>query len=495
MAPRPPKCTDPGEPRRSRVLAALWLGCALAAGAALPGAARAADSAASPQLALDVDQAQMIDLGEPASTVFVANPEIADVQVPGAPNSAKFLVFGRKAGKTTIFAVTRSNRVVSYAVSVRRQVGEIASALKREIPGARVEVASAPNGIIVTGSVETPRDAQRLKKAAAQFLGEKDSLNFNVAVEAATQVNLRIRVAEVSRSADKEFGFNWGSLFNSGTFAIGLLTGRAPLNAVTGASGAPTSTFGDFSRSGQPDNFDSIGLGYKSAQVNASALIDALQAEGLVTVLAEPNLTAVSGETATFLAGGEFPVPIAQALQQITIEWKKFGVSVEFTPTVLAPDRISVKVRPEVSELSSTGAVVINNVSIPALNVRRAETTVELASGQSFAIAGLFQNNVSNQLQQLPFLGDVPVLGTLFRSSRFQRNESELVIIVTPYIVKPVDRAADLHVPTENLVFSNDLERILLGRLTAVHTASGAPLPPEAAMPHLTGSAGFMLEP
>jgi pilus assembly protein CpaC len=227
--------------------------------------------------------------------------------------------------------------------------------------------------------------------------------------------------------------------------------------------------------------------------MNVSGLIDALEQEGLVTVLAEPNLTALSGETATFLSGGEFPVPVPQGLQEITIEWKRFGVSVEFTPTVLDPNRLSIKVKPEVSELTDTGSVVINGTQIPALAVRRAETTVELASGQSFAIAGLFQNNGSNQLQQLPWLGDLPVLGALFRSTRFQHSESELVIIVTPYIVQPTAKTSDLRVPTEGLVFASDLERVLLGRLTTAHAGPGGS-GAGAETPHLTGAAGFMLE-
>jgi pilus assembly protein CpaC len=262
------------------------------------------------------------------------------------------------------------------------------------------------------------------------------------------------------------------------------LTGRVPVGS-----------FGNFLRDPSTNMLDSIGVGYQSGSTNLSALLDALQNEGLVTVLAEPNLTAISGETASFLAGGEFPIPISQGNLQISIEFKRFGVSVDFTPVVLDANRITVKVRPEVSELSTVGAVVIDSIQIPSLAVRRAETTVELASGQSFAIAGLFQNNVSNSIQQLPWLGDVPVLGALFRSLNFQRSESELVIIVTPYIVKPVSQTSDLHLPTEGIVFPSDLELALRGRLTALPDRQAAsPLPATTAEPHLSGVAGFMLE-
>jgi len=460
------------------------------------GVGRAADTAAATPLLVDVDGAQVVDLGEPAASVFVANPAVADVQVPGAPNAGKLVVFGRKAGYTTVFAFARSGRVSNYAVTVRRPTAQIAAALREAVPSAHIEISSAPNGVTVSGAVDSPRDAERLKAAAKEFLGAKDTLNFNVSVRAATQVNLRVRVAEITRSADKEFGFNWSAISNTGSMAFGLLTGRSPVSTMTNATtGQVTSNFGNFSPS--PSNYDSLGVGYqnKSGSVNVSSLIDALATEGLVTVLAEPNLTAISGESASFLAGGEFPVPVPQGLQQITIEWKKYGVSVDFTPVVLDANRLSIKVRPEVSELTSVGSVVISGTTIPGLAVRRAETTVELASGQSFAIAGLFQNNSSNQIERFPWLGDIPVLGALFRSSSFQHNESELVIIVTPYIVQPVAQASELHLPTDGVVLASDFERVVLGRFTTRSPQTQVLVtPPSAASPHLQGDAGFMLE-
>ena len=220
-------------------------------------------------------------------------------------------------------------------------------------------------------------------------------------------------------------------------------------------------------------------------------VIDALATDGLVSVLAEPNLVALSGEAASFLAGGEFPIPVAQRDDEISIEFKKFGVSLDFVPTVLSGNRINMKVRPEVSELSETGAIEVNGLRIPALSVRRAETTVELGSGQSFAIAGLLQNTSRTGVDKVPGLGDVPVLGTLFRSSRFQRNETELVIVITPYIVRPVSQANALAVPNDAVQPANDLERIFLGRINTPRTAIPA-IGPGAA--RLKGDVGFMLE-
>jgi len=492
-------CDSHGGLRRSRRAAALIAGilaAALPMAVIAPGAAQAADAQSQAPISLSIDTAKLVQLAEPAATVFVANPEIADVQVPSAPNATNIIVYGKKAGATTLFAMTTSGKITSYALEVTRPTGDIAAAIRKQVPEADIQVSSAPNGIAISGSARSPEDVQKVKDAARQYVGANDSVNVNLAVQPSTQVTLRVRVVEVSRSADKNFGFNWNAIFNDGTIAIGLLAGREPLAGVTSATtGATTSSFGSFVRGNAADVFGSVGAGYRNSDgsVNVSALVDALQQEGLVSILAEPTLTAISGESASFLAGGEFPVPVSQGLQQVTIEWKRFGVNVDFAPLVLNGNRMNIKVRPEVSELTDTGSVVVNNIKIPGLAVRRAETTVELASGQSFAIAGLFQNNASNTISQIPGLGDVPILGTLFRSSRFQHDESELVMIVTPYIAHPAAQPGDLHTPNEGLVHASDLERILLGRLTAEHDAKPEPAP-TAETPHLTGDAGFMLE-
>jgi pilus assembly protein CpaC len=235
-----------------------------------------------------------------------------------------------------------------------------------------------------------------------------------------------------------------------------------------------------------------IGAGVRTSRLDINAVIDALAADQLITVLAEPNLTAQSGETASFLAGGEFPVPVAATeTGQISIQFKPFGVSLSFVPTVLSADRMTLRVRPEVSELSQNGAISVpitgGSVQIPALSVRRAETTVELGSGQSFAIAGLLQRNSSQVQQGLAGLGDLPVLGPLFRSDQFQRSESELVIIVTPYIVRPVSDPAALATPVDGFRPATDLERVLQQR----QIARGAAPPPVLRQPV---NAGFMLE-
>jgi len=467
--------------KRSAALRAAALAPVLAAVAALsaPQAFAAPSPAASSpgslataavagSVEVEVDKAELLPLPGPGSTVFIANPEIADVQ---SPDASRAVIFGRKAGETTAYVLPAQGSPVRYTVKVRPPQAELAEAVRAAAPGADLQVSRNPAGVTVVGRVATPAEAQAVKAAAEQQLGEKEKLDLRVGVAASTQVNLQIRVAEVSRQVTKNLGFNWNGLFNNGSVAVGVLTGRAPVDAA-----------GDFIRNSATN---SLGLGYQNGSLNVSTLVDALQTDGLATVLAEPNLTAQSGSTANFLAGGEFPIPVAQGLQQMSVEWKRFGVSVDFSPTVLDGGRISIRVRPEVSELTDIGAVTVNNIKIPAITVRRADTTVELASGQSFAIAGMFQNNMSKTVQAFPGIADLPVLGPLFRSSSFKRNQTELVIIVTPYIVQPVDKPSDLHLPTDGLVMSNDLEQILLGRLSK---------PAAEARPRLAGPAGFMLE-
>jgi pilus assembly protein CpaC len=446
---------------------------AVPAGSAAPNSAKPEIRQNAP-LAIETDKALLIQLPEPARTVFVANPEIADVQVP-TPTS--FLVYGKKPGTTTVFAISDTGVTASYSVSVTRSTAEVAAALRSAVPNAPVEVSGTSNGITISGSVNSPRDAERLKAAAKQSVGDKDTVNLNVGVGGSTQVTLRVRIAEVSRTVSKQLGVNWSALANVGT--IGRLAGFPALGLNVNSN--PTA--------GISPSGNLLNLGG-----NLNAVITALNQEGLATILAEPYLTAISGETASFLAGGEYPIPVPQGLQIVTIEYKRFGISLDFTPTVLDGNRISIKVRPEVSQLSTVGQLTLDGVSVPALTVRRAETTVELGSGESFVIAGLYQNNGSNQIQNLPGVGDIPVLGALFRSTSFQRNESELVIIVTPYIVRPVARPNSLHLPTDGLRYSSDIERILSGRLAAQEAQTRAAPIPASAEPRLRGDAGFMQE-
>jgi pilus assembly protein CpaC len=440
-----------------------WMAGALAL---VAGLLLADASLAQGMLELEVRKGEMVRLPAPAVAVFVADPDVADVQVR---SPTLVYVLGRQAGETTIYAVDEADRtILDRAVRVRHNLPRLTETIRRIAPDAQLRAESVQGAIVLEGTVGSAAEAADIAEIASRFLGENEVLLNRLAVTAPTQVNLRVRIAEVSRATTKELGINWEAVFNPGTFIFGIATGRSalfnfftapdgsivPIPGVTGSGNVLRST----------TRADAVFGQYNRGRFNLNAVIDALEEEGLVTILAEPNLTALSGETASFLAGGEFPIPVGQRNNEITIEFKQFGVSLAFTPTVLSEDRISLRVRPEVSELTENGAIRLEAITIPAIAARRAETTVELASGQSFAIAGLLQNNVSNNLQKLPGLGDLPILGALFRSQRFQRNESELVIIVTPYTVRPVSAPA-LAAPTDGYVAPSDVERIILGRL------------------------------
>ncbi len=439
---------------------------------------------ATDQVQIEVGKGQVIRLPRAASTVFVADPEIADVQ---AQSPSIIYLFGRKAGSTSLFAVDENDELLlRSAVQVSHNMKGLQDAISRLLPDGAVSVSSVDGSIVLDGIVDNPTQAEELRELANRYLGEDERLLNRTRVGGATQVNLRVRVAEVSREVIKEFGFNWENLFNNNGYTFAFANGR---NIVS-------DNFSQFFRAPANAGGNAPGLAfgaYDSSKASINAAIDALAAEGLVTVLAEPNLTALSGETASFLAGGEFPIPVAAEDNEIEIEFKEFGISLSFTPTVLSPNRISLRVRPEVSELSENGAITVNGLTIPALATRRAETTVELGSGQSFAIGGLLSNGVQNSVSKFPGLGDLPVLGTLFRSQRFQTNETELVIMVTPYLVKPVSEPM-LASPVDGYRAPSDIERILEGRLhsSRLHRGRGAPLGPEGQ--RLIGPIGFVLE-
>jgi pilus assembly protein CpaC len=469
-------------------------------------------------ISIDVSKGVLISLDSNADTVFVADPTIADVQV----KSPKLIyLFGKAPGETSLYAVDANQKVLlSRPVSVTRDVAQLQSALARLQPGSGVHVSAVDKSLVLTGNVASAVAADEIKTLAGSFAGdEKDVVN-RVTVDRPYQVNLRVRIAEVSRTVTKELGINWETMLRSGGFAFGLATG----NPVLGVSSSATSTVisnpylpgaaltgtasslagtAYFTRNaglgGTPT--DSITLGGATSHLNVNSVIDALDQNGLVNILAEPNLTAMSGETASFLAGGEFPIVIpAGSLGQTTVEFKQYGVSLAFTPVVLGDGRISMRVRPEVSQLSTTGAVQISGINIPALITRRAETSVELGSGESFAIGGLLQNNLSDTINKLPGLGDLPVLGPLFRSTQFQRNESELIIIVTPYLVRPVP--GRIPVPTDGYVAPHDSDIYVNGKTgrapdnisasMSAPRATGLSAPAPQAT-GLIGAAGFTL--
>jgi pilus assembly protein CpaC len=415
-------------------------------------------------LELEVNKGVLVRLPKPASAVFVANPAFADISVK---SPTLVYVMGKQTGVTSLFAVDDNDRVLADVnLVVNHNLSDIRSSINTVLPNTQLEAHSVPGGLLLTGLVNSAREAEEAQRIGNQFLAENEALINQILVVGPNQVNLRVRIAEVSRNVLKRLGFNFDLLGSVGNFAFGLATGR-PFAAA---------------------------LGTGAGLANAGAIsIDALEDEGLVTLLAEPNLTALSGETASFLAGGEFPVPIAQEDNKITIEFKSFGVSLSFTPTIVSDDRISLKVLPEVSSLSSSGAVTLNGISIPALSTRRANTTVELGSGQSFAIAGLLQADSNQTVNEFPGLADIPILGALFRSTDFNRRETELVIIVTPYLVRPVSTAA-LAVPTDGFEIPDDYDRVIKGDTRRQKQAPSQRAPQTSELGGTYGPSGFDID-
>lgn len=455
------------------------------------------------ELQVAVSSAKLVMFPKPARSVFIADPTIADIQV-SAPDSV--IVLGRKPGQTTLIAIgTDDKPLAQIQIIVGYNFADVGRLIHQDVSGADVKVTPTPTGMILSGVVPDEATAEKVRAAALRYLPiDKDTVINNLQVAGPTQVNLRVRVAELSRSVTKQLGVNWDTLdVFSGAFAFALQNGRVYLAPAVVNPGTNTPVAGTVLQaaplSGVTQAVSAGGLQsvLNTKHLSFNSLIDALAEEGLATVLAQPNLTAVSGQSASFLAGGEFPIPVSQTTAAgvgptITVQFKEFGVRLDFVPTVLSKERISLKVRPEVSEINTANGITISGLVIPGLNVRRADTTIELGSGESFAIAGLIQNRAATDINKFPGLGDLPVLGPLFRSSRFQRNETELVIIVTPYVVRPVAEGPSLKLPTDGFVPATDIEQIFLDRLTKIPLPGPPPIGPNGV--RLRGDAGFIYQ-
>ena len=430
----------------------------------------------SDEIVLSIGRGELITVPGTMTDVFVANESVADVQIK---SQRQLYVFGKAGGETTIYASNaRGDVIFSANIRVGSNIGSIDQMLALAMPEAQVSVATmGTNTVLLTGTVAAPEDAAEAERLVQAFLGDQANVISRLRTATPLQVNLQVKFAEVSRSLVREIGGNLSQIDGSSGFQFGVGTGRenfAPTirpDSALGLGNQVTVTIPDPNNPGQFINVPGTtvnpvtggttiaGIG-RLFGIDTLGALDLSERLGLITTISQPNLTALSGETATFLAGGEFPIPISQGLGNVAIEYRDFGVSLSYTPTVLANGRISLRVRPEVSELSSQGAVTLNGFQVPALTIRRTETTVELGSGQSFMIAGLMSNNSQNALDKAPGLGDVPILGNLFRSRSFRRGETELVIVVTPFLVQPVN-ANDIRLPTDGYRSANEFEQLI----------------------------------
>jgi pilus assembly protein CpaC len=481
-------------PLGAALAGALALGLAAATFAAPAAAQPSGAVAPTNEVTLSVGAGRMVRLSGAMTDLFVANDTIADVQVR---SPSQIYIFGRAAGNTTVYATDRSGRVV-YSANVRvgQNLGSVDQLLDMAMPEADIQATTLNGMVLLTGSVASPSDAEEAERLVQAFVGEGTQVVSRLRTATPQQVMLQVRIVEVNRSFTRSVGVNLASADSTSGFLFGVGQGRAvgpqfnpggPLGVGVTAGAAGTSVI----TSQSPGT--TLGLAGRLFGLDLISAVDLAENNGMATTLAQPSLTALSGETASFLAGGEFPIPISQSLGSVSIEYKSYGVGLAFTPVVLENGRISLRVRPEVSELSSEGSVRFNGFVVPALTTRRAETTVELGSGQSFMIGGLLRNVNNNTIDRAPGLGSLPIIGALFRSNSFRRAETELVIIVTPYLVQPVN-ANQIALPTDGYRSSNDGERILLGQEHSGRSGETRPEPqagpPRVVQPGVvTGSA------
>jgi len=431
--------------------------------AVMPATTATAQQVVSPaqEIVLSIGRGELVTVPGTMADVFVANDAVADVQIK---SQRQLYVFGKAGGETTIYASNeRGDVIFSANIRVGSNIGSVDQMLNLAMPDARVNVSTmGTNTVLLTGTVAAPEDAAEAERLVQAFLGEDANVISRLKTATPLQVNLHVKFAEVSRTLLREIGANLTSADSTNGFQFGVGSNRGaviqyspggPVGVNVTQGGAGTSVINT------AGGTTLAGLG-KLFGVDIAGTLDLSERLGLVTTISEPNLTALSGETATFLAGGEFPIPISQGLGNVSIQFRQFGVSLAYTPTVLSNGRISMRVRPEVSELSTQGSITLNGFQVPALTTRRTETTVELGSGQSFMIAGLMSASSQNTLDKAPGLGDVPILGNLFRSREFRRGETELVIVVTPYLVKPVD-ASEIKLPTDGFRSANEFQQLL----------------------------------
>lgn len=489
-----------------------------AAMAAPVKSAKPASTASSGKVVvLSTGSGEQVNLPVGITDVVVSNPSVADVDVR---SPRQLYIFGKNAGETKVYATDAAGRTVYTAtVRVGQYLNSIEQMLDLAMPEADIKVTTMSGVVLLTGTVAQPEDIVEAENLVRSLVGDRQTDNDPVKVISRLktavpyQVNLQVRIAEVSRSLAKEIASNFTSRDNDGNglvFGIGrgrnvgtigdINTAGMPRLDASSLYGLPAGSLflpfnpatGQFVTGGtqytfsNPPGSNVVNLAGKLFGVDIAAAFDLAERAGLSSTLAQPNLTTISGESAEFLAGGQFPIPVADNFGSVSVQFRDFGVSLKYTPTVQADGRILLRVRPEVSDISSQGAVRIAGTEIPAITTRMAETTVELGSGQSFMIAGLLSNSANTSIDKYPGLGDVPVLGALFKSNGWRRNETELVIVVTPYLVKPVSES-EIKLPTDGYNTPADLERILLNK-TASNTSGNLERPmPTVAPENTTG--------
>lgn len=448
-------------------------------------------------ITVPLSQSVLVDFSVPVREVHVVDAAVADV-APMTPR--QILVTGKNFGTTQLIVVVDGDQQRTITVAVDIDLARLQASIDQAVPRARVKASGILGNVVLGGTVPDAESAERITQIARLF--SKDVLN-QMRVAGVQQVLLRCTVAEVNRTATRQLGFNgWLAGDNlHDIFLVNQLNGINPANIGAAGSigpiGGPNAGRIPFvtDQNGLPlQSTTTLSLGFPRVQMQL--FIQALRENGLLQVLAEPNLVTLSGQAASFLAGGEFPIPVPQgsASNAITIEFRQFGVLLNFTPTVLGSDLVRLKVAPEISEPDFSTAVTISGFVVPGLTQRRVETTVELAPGQTFAIGGLLSERTRGTSSKVPALGDIPVLGALFSSVEYQSSETELVVLVTPELVAPLNPDQVAYVPGADMVPPNDWELFGLGKLEGAQPAPDPAgpdqSPPPAATLRLRGPIG-----
>jgi pilus assembly protein CpaC len=420
-------------------------------------------------LALGIGKSIVIDLPRDIKDVLVADPKIANAVVRSAQRA---YIIGAAVGQTNIvFFDSAGQQIAAYDIAVKRDLNGVRAALKQSLPNAEIQIEGVGDGVVLSGSAASPIEAQQAGELAARLVGGNDKVVNSIVVRGRDQVMLKVTVAEVARSIIKQMGIDLTATMNYGTTAV-TFDSSNPFTALGHSltGNAAAGAFGSAMRAGVP-------------VPSVQATIRAMESAGVIRTLAEPNLTAISGESATFIAGGEFPIPAGYSCDPVThvcqtqISFKKFGISLNFTPVVMTEGRISLRVMTEVSELSNDNSFTLvqaagSALTIPSIKTRRAETTLEIPSGGAMAMAGLIQEQTKLAINGLPGLAQVPVLGALFRSRDFVNNQTELMVLVTPYIVRAVAQK-DLSRPDDGFANATDPQADLIGTINRIYGTPG----------------------
>jgi pilus assembly protein CpaC len=430
-------------------------------------------------LALGIGKSIVIDLPRDIKDVLVADPKIANAVVRSAQRA---YIIGATVGQTNIvFFDSAGQQIAAYDIAVTRDLNGLRAAVKQLMPNSDIQIEGLGDGVMLSGSAATPIEAQQAADLAARLAGGVDKVVNNITVRGRDQVMLKVTVAEVSRSIIKQMGVDLSATMNYGTSVVKF------------------NNTNPFTANGQPLVANNSTVASFGSTPSVTATIRAMESAGVIRTLAEPNLTAISGESATFIAGGEFPIPTGVTCQTLasgavgpcapSISVKKFGISLNFTPVVLTEGRISLRVMTEVSEVSTDNSINISGISVPSIKTRRAETTLEIPSGGAMAMAGLIQDQTKQAVNGLPGLSTLPVLGSLFRSRDYVNNQTELMVIVTPFIVRAVAQK-DLSRPDDGFAAASDPQADLLGSINRIYGVPGRTEPAS----NYRGTYGFITD-